>query len=101
MSEPSMAPEGRSPYLPLLIVLVAIALYFAFQTLELVRARGQLAQVRAGQTAALSAGAKIHAQFDALAGGTAVLAQQGDPDAKAIAAEFGRRGFNFRIPGQR
>lgn len=96
-----MTPAGRSPYLPLLIVLVAIALYFAFQTLELVRARGQLAQVRDGQTAALTAGAKIHAQFDALAGGTAVLAQKGDPDAKAIAAEFGRRGFNFRIPGQR
>lgn len=96
-----MVPAGRSPYLPLLIVLVAIALYFALQTFELVRARSQIAQVRTGQTAALTAGAKIHAQFDALAGGTAVLAQQGDADAKVIVAEFGRRGFNFRPPGSR
>ena len=96
-----MVSAGRTPYVPLLIGLVAIAVYFAAQTFELVRASGQLAQVRNGQTAALTTGAKIHAQFDALAGGTAVLAQQGDADAKAIVAEFGRRGFNFRPPGQR
>jgi len=96
-----MVPAARTPYVPLLIGLVAIVVYFAAQTFELVRAGGQLAQVRNGQTAALNAGAKIHAQFDALAGGTAVLAQQGDAEAKAIVAEFGRRGFNFRPPGQR
>jgi len=101
MSEPSTVLAGRTPYVPLLIVLVAIVVYFAAQTFELVRARGQLAQVRNGQTAALSAGAKIHAQFDALAGGTAVLAQQGDAEVKTIVAEFGRRGFNFRPPGSR
>lgn len=90
-----------SPYVPMLIALVALLLYFAFQTVEPVRARGQFAQARAGQAAALSDGAKIHAQFDALAGGTALLAQQGNAEAKTITAEFARRGFAFRLPGQR
>ena len=85
----------------MLIALVALLLYFAFQTVELVRTRGQLAELRAGQTAALSKGAKVHAQFDALAGGTAALAQQGNAEAKTIAAEFARRGFSFRPAGQR
>jgi len=92
---------ARSPYVPLLIALVALLLYFAFQTAELVRARGQLAQLRDGQTAALTDGAKIHAQFDALAGGTATLAQSGNTEAKTILAEFTRRGIAFRAPGQR
>ena len=101
MSEPSMLPTVRSPYVPMLIALLALVLAFGFQTAELLRARGQLAQLRNGQTASLTDGAKIHAQFDALAGGTAALAQQGDPEAKAIVAEFAKRGFAFRPPGQR
>jgi hypothetical protein len=96
-----MPAKNLSPYLPMLIALAALLLYFAFQTVELVEARGQLAQLRAGQTPALTDGAKIHAQFDSLAGGTAVLAQQGNTEAKTIVAEFSRRGFAFRVPGQR
>jgi len=101
MSELRMPPNGHSPYVPMLIALAALLLYFASQTLELVETRGQLAQLRTGQTAALTDGAKIHAQFDSLAGGTAVLAQQGNAEAKTIVAEFSRRGFTFRQPGQR
>lgn len=101
MSDFDLRPKSHSPYLPMLLALVALFLYFAFQTVELVRARGQLAQLRAGQAAALNDGAKIRGQFDALAGGTALLAQQGNAEAKAIVAEFGRRGFTFRTPGQR
>jgi hypothetical protein len=101
MSELGMPAKGHSPYVPMLIALVALVLYFGFQTVELLQARGQLAQLRAGQTPALGDGAKVHAQFDSLAGGTAVLAQQGNAEATAIVAEFGRRGFTFRAPGQR
>jgi hypothetical protein len=101
MSDLGMPAKGHSPYVPMLIALVALLLYFAFQTLELVETRSQLAQLRTGQTAALTDGAKIHAQFDSLAGGTAVLAQQGNAEAKTIVAEFSRRGFTFRPAGQR
>ncbi len=100
MSEFRMSPKAYSPYVPMLVALVSLVLYFAFQTAELLQARDQLAQLRTGQTAALTDGAKVHAQFDSLAGGTAVLAQQGNAEAKTIVAEFSRRGFTFRMPGQ-
>jgi hypothetical protein len=101
MSDPSTVPLERSFHVPLLIGLIALAIFFAFQTFELARAHGQLVQLREGQTAAVADGEKIHGQFDSLAGATATLAQKGDPDAKTIVAEFGRRGITFRAPAPR
>ena len=97
MSDDLNPPMGRSLFVPLLIGLFTLVVFFAFQTYELTRARVQLGQLRENQNAALADGEKAHNQFDALAGAVAALAQNGDAEAKAIVAEFGRRGYGFRV----
>lgn len=101
MEDSPAVPSSRSPYIPLFIGLFALLCLLGFQSYELMRARSAISQVREGQTAPIADAEKMRRLFNSLAGATAVLAQQGNADAKAIVDEFARRGLSFRPPPAR
>ena len=77
-----------------MITLAALLLYFAFQTLQLVIERGNLAMVKATQESAIQEAQKIQAQFKTLISKTSELAQQGHAGAKMVMEELQSQGLS-------
>ena len=92
-----ISPVSRehSIYIPLLIGLVALVGFLAFQGMELMQVRGTLSTQRESQQNAIEASEKMRQQLITIASKTADLAQKGDPDAKALVDAFAKRGLQF------
>ena len=103
MSDPSEItdPEERSKVakpastLPLIITLVALVLYFSFQTLMLLSERSNLGFVKLNQDGALQEAQKVQAQFKLLVTKTSELASQGHAGAKMVMEGLERQGVGF------
>jgi hypothetical protein len=68
---------------------------------ELVRLTGQredLQLLHASQDRALEEVKKVRAQLEALAGGTARLADQGNPNARALVEKLKAQGIGLKAP---
>jgi hypothetical protein len=78
---------------PFIITLVALMIYFAFQTLQLAVERNNLGLVKANQNAAIQEAQKVQAQFKTLVTKTGELAAQGHAGAKMVMEELQKRGF--------
>jgi hypothetical protein len=85
-----------SPYVPLLLTLIAFTGLLGFQTVELVQSRSAIAQMRDAQEQAYAESNKLRQQLNRLAGRTAALAERGNANAKAIVQAFARQGVTFR-----
>ena len=81
--------------LPFLITLIALLLYFAFQSLSLFSERANLGMVKANQDAALQEAQKIQTQFKLLVTKTSELADQGHVGAKMIMEGLQKQGVGF------
>jgi ABC-type sugar transport system permease subunit len=79
--------------LPFIITLVAVTIYFAFQTLQLSIERNNLGLVKANQDAAMQEAQKVQAQFKTLVTKTGELAGQGHAGAKMVMEELQKRGL--------
>jgi hypothetical protein len=79
--------------LPFIITLVALLLYFGFQTLQLVVERGNLAMMKSNQDSALQEAQKVQEQFKALVTKTNQLADQGHAGARMVMEGLQRQGF--------
>jgi hypothetical protein len=79
--------------LPLIITLVALTIYFAFQALQLATERNNLGLVKANQDAAIQEAQKVQAQFKTLVTKTGELAGQGHAGAKMVMEELQKRGL--------
>ena len=79
--------------LPFIITLVALTIYFAFQTLQLAVERNNLGMVKANQDAAIQEAQKVQAQFRTLVKKTGELAAQGHAGAKMVMEELQKRGL--------
>ena len=79
--------------LPFIITLVALTIYFAFQTLQLSIERNNLGMVKANQDAAIQEAQKVQAQFKTLVTKTGELADQGHAGAKMVMEELQKRGL--------
>jgi hypothetical protein len=90
------APNGRpASNLPFLITLIALLLYFAFQSLSLFSERANLGFVKANQDAALQEAQKIQTQFKLLVTKTGELADQGHAGARLIMDGLQKQGVGF------
>jgi hypothetical protein len=98
MSDQSPNPPAGSPFVPLFVALVAFGVLVLSQTISLIRDREVLAAAHEGQNTAFGESERMRQQLELLAGKTAELAQKGDADAKAIVAEYAKRGVNMRPP---
>ena len=85
------APSGTN--LALALVVISWCAWTIFQTVQLVRERNHLTELKANQESALQEASKVKTQIEAITLDTAKLAAAGNPGAKRIVAEFKRRGF--------
>ncbi len=81
--------------LPLMITLVALLIYFSFQTLALLSERRNLAFVKSSQDGAIQEAQKVQAQFKVLVTKTSDLADQGHAGARMVMEGLQRQGVGF------
>ena len=93
--DPAAATGKPASNVPFLITLVALLLYFAFQSLSLFSERVNLGMVKANQDAALQEAQKIQSQFKLLVTKTSELAGQGHAGAKMIMDGLQKQGVGF------
>ena len=86
---------GRSYFIPLLLVAVALLIWTGFQTTQLLRERKYLKAVLTEQSPTVEQSQKLRAQLDSIAKGTLQLADQGNSNAKIIVEELRRRGVTI------
>ena len=83
----------RNPFLPLLLLSLALTAWLAFQTAQLLRERSQYAAVRTAQELQVEAATKLRASLDALASETQRFSDAGNPSARLLIDELRKRGI--------
>jgi len=96
--ETDIAPETSHSNLPLVILLIALLIYFGFQTFALLGERGNLGQVKFSQENALQEAQKIQSQFRTLVTKTGELADKGHTGAKLVMEGLQRQGMGMAGP---
>ncbi len=88
--EPGSLPEqARSdPWTAVALLTIAVVAWLSFQTVQQIRERTALQNVRTAQEAAIERAQKIRAQFDTITKKTLELAQQGNAGAGLIVDEL-------------
>lgn len=92
---PGRASSGQSPFLPLLLGLVALAGWSLFQTVELAAERSALTRARAAQEPQVVQSQKLRTALDSVATQTQKLADGGNADAALIVEELRKRGITI------
>jgi hypothetical protein len=87
--------ESASSNLPLVITLIALLVFFGFQTLQLFSERSNLRLVKGNQEGAIQESQKIQQQFKTILTKTSELANQGHAGAKLVVDELQKRGLEF------
>lgn len=80
------------PWAALVFVILAMLIWFGYQTVNLQREYGQLRSLHASQDAALEGVRKRQTQLESIARRVSALAQTGHPEATLIVQELARRG---------
>ena len=91
----SAAPANGNTALTL--VVFSWCAWMVFQTVQLVRDRVHLTELKSNQEAALQEAGKIKSQIDGITADTAKLAAAGNPGAQRIVLELRKRGFKVGI----
>src|SRR5690349_19518090 len=95
LGEPVRRELGHSPFLPLLLLVVAALVWSAFQCYQLVNEKQGLAMLQATQTRQYEDATKLRTTLDSVARETAILADKGNPGAKLIVTELAKRGVTI------
>jgi hypothetical protein len=90
--------HAYSPFVPLLLLAVALVTWFAFQSYQLINERQQLSLLHAAQDAQVEAAGKVRASLDTVAAATARLADSGNVNARILVAEQRKRGTTSVLP---
>jgi hypothetical protein len=85
-------PVERSANLPLTILLIALVVWFGFQTLQLASERANLREAQGHQEAAIQEAQKLRTQFESLISKLSELANKGHAGAKLVIDELQKRG---------
>jgi len=95
--EPGSLPEQvrSDTWAAVALLTIAVVAWLSFQTVQQIRERSALQNVRTAQEAALERAQKIRAQFDTITKKTLELAQQGNAGAALIVEELARRGVTI------
>lgn len=95
--EPGSLPEqARSDtWTAVALLTIAVVAWLSFQTVQQIRERTALQNVRTAQEAAIERAQRIRAQFDTITKKTLELAQQGNAGAALIVDELARRGVTI------
>ena len=95
--EPGVEPiEKRASSLPLILTMVALLIWFAFQAFQVFVERNNLTALKANFDSAVQESQKMQSQLQSLISKTAELAQQGNPAAKAAVEELEKKGIPIK-----
>ena len=95
---PAVTSARHSPFVPLLLMGLALLGWTAFETLQLARDRLGLDNVLAAQAPQIAQAQRLRASLSALASDTQQLANTGDPGAQLIVNQLNKRGITIH-PG--
>ncbi|MDD5035576.1 MAG: hypothetical protein PHE55_12545 [Methylococcaceae bacterium] len=87
--------SAANVFWPLLLLLSALILWFAFQLMQTIKLRENLAVIHSSQEPLIQNAQKIRQLTDALALGTLNLSKQGNPNAALIVNALAKRGINI------
>lgn len=87
--------EGYGSVLPILLGLLTLVIWFGFQTSQLLKERDNLKILGDNQATLYANAQKMRAQMDAIAAGTARLAQAGNPNAQQLVNALRARGITI------
>ena len=94
----TVRPATSPSNLPFILTLVALLLFFGFQSLQLIMERSNLAMVKSNQDTALQEAQKVQEQFKNLVTKTNQLADQGHAGARMVMEGLQRQGFGAPPP---
>lgn len=97
-TDPQSTPESsslRSPFVPLLLVIIAWLVWSAFQTDLLVTEHQGLIQLHTLQQSQLEQAREVEGSYLALVTATESLAAQGDANAKLVVDQLKARGIQL------
>jgi hypothetical protein len=86
---------SASPFLPLLLSMLALAVWLGHQAWQLAADRQSLQAAHAAQQPTVDNAAKLRTSLDALAADTQRLADGGNPNAKLLVDELKKRGVTI------
>ena len=87
--------QGYGIFLPIMLGLLTLVVWFAFQTNQLIKERDNLNALSTNQQTIYGNAQKLRTQLDALAAGTARLAQQGNPNAQQVVNALRAKGITI------
>jgi len=85
-----------SPVVPMLLIVLAVLVWLAFQSLQLVLEQRQLTLAQANQESQYQAATKLRKALDGMATATAKLATEGNANARVVVDELRKRGVTIR-----
>lgn len=88
-------PNQNSLFIPVLLLALALVVWFGFQSTELLRERNNLANLRTNQDVVHQSAQKMRNQLDALAAGTQKLASAGNKNAQTVVNALQQRGITI------
>lgn len=90
---------GMSAFVPLMILALVLAAWFGFQATQLRAERDAMRDLHANQEKQVQDSKKLRDSLDAIARGTAQLAEGGNANAKLIVDELKKRGVTITPNG--
>jgi Na+-translocating ferredoxin:NAD+ oxidoreductase RnfD subunit len=87
--------QGYNGFLPLLLGMLTLVIWFGFQTIQLLKERETLSNLKNNQTQIYGNAQKMRAQLDTLAAETAKLAAAGNANATLIVNALKQRGITI------
>lgn len=97
----SDATAGRGPFLPLLLGLLALVIWFSLQAWALFDERSRLREAHASQQQTVDNASKLRQSLDAIAADTQRLANAGNPNARLLVDELRKRGVTINPDAQK
>ncbi|MBE2260942.1 MAG: hypothetical protein IAE88_18955 [Rhodobacteraceae bacterium] len=82
-------------FLPVLLIALALVVWFGFQASQLNQERSQLANLRVNQETTYQNAQKMRAQLESLAAGTQKLASAGNRNAQTVVGALQQRGITI------
>ena len=95
MTDENDGPSRRSAFVPVLLLALSVVGWLAFQSVQLLRERQQLATIEASLLPQEQNATKLRASLDSVATATAKLAAAGNANARVIVDELRRRGVTI------
>ena len=86
--------------LPVILVVVSLFVFMAFETGQAIHDRGALAELRRAQEPAVQEAIKLRQQLETLASKTAQLAAEDDEGAKEVVEQMKQQGVTLAPPKQ-